>query len=117
MKFNEIDARLRVFETAHDHWLLRKQGRTVGEATSQVKGSSTTAKHDLLFGAGINYNILPAWQKRGVGFYWEDYVKSGLNPVSQQPIETSRRRLATNMELPLSEAYAQWVGTLLSAVE
>ena len=102
---------------AHCYWLLRKQGRTVGEATSQVKGLSTSAKHDLLFGAGINYNTLPTWQKRGVGLYWEDYSKPGLNPVSQQPIETIRRRLATNRELPLGEAYAHWVKTLLSAVE
>lgn len=101
---------------AHCYWLLRKQGRTVGEATSQVKGLSTPAKHDLLFGAGINYNTLPTWQKRGVGLYWEDYSKPGLNPVSQQPTETIRR-LAINRELPLSEAYAHWVGTLLSAVE
>lgn len=102
---------------AHCYWLLRKQGRTVGEATNQVKGLSTAAKHDLLFGAGINYNTLPAWQKRGIGLTWEDYTKPGLNPVSQQPIATTRRRLATHLELPLGEAYAQWIGTLLSALE
>ena len=54
---------------AHCYWLLRKQGRTVAEATSQVKGLGTGAKHDLLFNQGINYNELPAWQKRGVGLY------------------------------------------------
>ncbi|HEX8426105.1 tRNA(His) guanylyltransferase Thg1 family protein [Hymenobacter sp.] len=100
---------------AHCYWLLRKQGRTVGEATSQVKGQSTAAKHDLLFEAGINYNNLPAWQKRGVGLYWEDYRKPALNPISQLPVETIRRRLATNLELPLGEAYAHFIGSLLPA--
>ncbi|MGI4874496.1 MAG: tRNA(His) guanylyltransferase Thg1 family protein [Janthinobacterium lividum] len=98
---------------AHCYWLLRKQGRSVSEATAQVKGQPTAAKHDLLFANGINYNDLPAWQKRGVGVYWEDYRKAGLNPHTQQPVETTRRRLVENQELPFGEAYSQFVDALL----
>jgi tRNA(His) 5'-end guanylyltransferase len=98
---------------AHCYWLLRKQGQTVAQATAQVKGQSTATKHDLLFANGINYNNLPAWQKRGVGVYWEEYRKSGLNPVRQEVLETSRRRLTTNLELPLGEPYSEFVQSLL----
>jgi tRNA(His) guanylyltransferase len=90
---------------AHCYWLLRKQGYSVAEATGQVKGLRTAAKHDLLFAHGINYHHLPSWQKRGVGLYWEEYPKAGLNPLTQQAVETTRRRLATNQELPLGESY------------
>ena len=98
---------------AHCYWLLRKQGSSVAEATSRVKGLRPAAKHDLLFGQGINYNHLPAWQKRGVGLHWEEYAKPGVNPLSQQPVESSRRRLTTNWELPLGEAYGEFVRSLL----
>jgi tRNA(His) guanylyltransferase len=100
---------------AHCYWLLRKQGQSVAEATGQVKGLRTAAKHDLLFSHGINYNDLPAWQKRGVGFYWEDFQKTGLNPLTQQPVETTRRRLATHLELPLGEAYESFIRRMLPA--
>lgn len=99
---------------AHCYWLLRKQGRTVAEATSQVKGLPTAAKHDLLFHRGINYNDLPSWQKRGVGLYWEEYRKNGLNPINQQPVETTRRGLTTNLELPFGDAYSQFINSLVT---
>jgi len=102
---------------AYCYWLMRKQGRTVAEATGQVKGVGTAAKHDLLFEHGINYNTLPAWQKRGIGFLWEDYSKVGVHPVTQQPVESSRRRLTTNLELPIGEAYTDFISSLLSATE
>jgi tRNA(His) guanylyltransferase len=94
---------------AHCYWLLRKQGQSVGEATGQVKGLRTAAKHNLLFAYGINYNDLPAWQKRGVGLYWEDYQKTGLNPLTQQPVKTTRRRLTTKQDLPLGSVYETFI--------
>lgn len=102
---------------AHCYWLLRKQGCSVAEATAQVKGQRTATKHDLLFAHGINYNELPAWQKRGLGLYWEEYPKTGLNPRTQEPVETLRRRLTLNPELPLGDAYADFIWQLLPAVD
>lgn len=101
---------------AHCYWTLRKLGHSVAEATAQVKGLYTAAKHDLLFRQGINYNDLPAWQKRGVGLYWEDYQKMGPNPLTHQVVATTRRRLVTNPELPLGEAYEIFVRSRLSPV-
>jgi tRNA(His) guanylyltransferase len=100
---------------AHCYWLLRKQGSSVAEATARVKGLPLAAKHDLLFAHGINYNDLPAWQKRGVGLGWEDYRKTGLNPLTQELVETTRRRLATHYDLPLGLAYEEFIRAVLPA--
>ncbi|HEX8350156.1 MAG TPA: tRNA(His) guanylyltransferase Thg1 family protein, partial [Hymenobacter sp.] len=98
---------------SHCYWLLRKQGQTVAEATGQVLGLGTAAKHDLLFRYGINYTTLPAWQKRGVGLYWEDYQKAGFNPVTQETVQTTRRHLKTDYELPFGEMYSVFIQDLL----
>src|SRR5262249_24958282 len=50
---------------AHCYWLLRKQGRSVREATAKLKGASAAERNELLFQHGVNFNELPLWQKRG----------------------------------------------------
>lgn len=53
---------------AHCYWLLRKQGRKPEEAQEELDGLSVSAKNELLFQqAGINFNDLPQWEKRGSG--------------------------------------------------
>jgi tRNA(His) guanylyltransferase len=37
---------------AHCYWLLRKQGKGVGDATSALKGMSVADKNELLFQSG-----------------------------------------------------------------
>lgn len=192
MKFDDLDARLRIFETAHDHCALpglylvaRLDGRGFTRLTKEVHQfeapfdermrdyMTATTRHlldcgfrmvygytqsdeislllhpdeasfgrklrkyisvlageasatfslqlgapgvldcHLLFGHGTNYNDLPAWQKRGVGLYWEDYQKSGFNPHTQTTVETTRRRLTINPELPLGPAYETFIQALL----
>lgn len=49
---------------SHCYWLLRKEGKSVGQATSTLEGMSVAAKNELLFQHGINFNDLPRWQKR-----------------------------------------------------
>ena len=94
---------------AHCYWMLRKSGRSVAEATGQLAGMSVADKNELLFRAGINFNDLPAWQKRGSGVYWEDYEKPATNPKTGETVHASRRRLRRDLELPLREAYDQLV--------
>ena len=53
----------------------------------------------MLFERKINFKDLPSWQKRGVGFYWENYNKDGA----------TRRRLKVDMELPVGDAYGSFV--------
>ena len=66
---------------------------------------STAAKHELLFAHGTNSNNLPAWQKRGVGLYWETYEKPGRNPLTGQAVLATRTRLKHDLELPMRADY------------
>ncbi|HAB19237.1 MAG TPA: tRNA(His) guanylyltransferase Thg1 family protein [Verrucomicrobiota bacterium] len=102
---------------AHCYWLLRKSGKSVKEATQFLLGQTTSDKNELLFRHGINFGKLPAWQKRGVGLFWEDYEKTGVNPKTGEATKAIRRRLKTELELPMKEAYATFIRTrLLEAV-
>lgn len=85
------------------YWTLRKEGQIQKEATKAIEGLSVADKNELLFQRGINFNDLPLWQKRGVGFYWETYDKDGA----------VRRRLKVDMELPLGDAYGSFVERFL----
>lgn len=100
---------------SHCYWLLRKEGKSVGASTSALEGLSVAAKNELLFQRGINFNDLPNWQKRGVGLYWESYEKIGFNPLTGEQVPTQRRRLKQELELPIKEAYAQLIRTLIAA--
>ncbi|MEZ4735146.1 MAG: tRNA(His) guanylyltransferase Thg1 family protein [Caldilineaceae bacterium] len=99
---------------SHCYWLLRKEGQSVGAATSALEGLSVAAKNELLFQRGINFNDLPNWQKRGVGLSWETYGKVGYNPLTGEQVLTQRRRIKQELDLPLKEAYGQWLHTLLA---
>ncbi len=91
------------------YWTLRKEGCSVSEATAALEGKSVPYKNELLFQRGINYNDLPAWQKRGIGVAFEDVPKEGYNPLTKETVLTSRRELVANLELKLGEEYRQFI--------
>ena len=74
---------------------------------------SVSFKNELLFERGINYNNLPLWQKRGVGFYYEDFEKEGFDPVKQEKTMTMRRAIKVDLDIPTGEEYANLIGNLL----
>ena len=94
---------------AHCYWMLRKEGKTVSEATKALEGQSVSFKNELLFSRGINYDALPSWQKRGIGVWKEQYEKEGINPLTGKCETAVRSRLKTEYELPLGEAYAEQI--------
>lgn len=98
---------------SHCYWLLRKQGKSVGEATSILNGKSVAFKNELLFQNGINFDKLPSWQKRGVGVYWETYEKQGFNPVLNKTETAERRKLKVEEELPIKEEYSKFIEKIL----
>lgn len=95
--------------SAHCYWLLRKRGDSAQAANQALLGLSTAGKNELLFQHGIQFNDLPAWQKRGTAIHWEDYHKPALHPKTGEAVTAQRRRLSRNLELPLGEAYAEYV--------
>src|SRR5918999_4688273 len=96
------------------YWTLRGQGLGVGEATQKLKGMKTAEKHDLLWANEINFNDLPAWQKRGCGVYWRTIEKTGRNPKTGNETATTRRELITDLELPMKEAYGDFVRSMIA---
>ncbi|NLS97479.1 MAG: guanylyltransferase [Planctomycetaceae bacterium] len=97
----------------HCYWLFRKQGLTEKAATEQLLGMSSSAKNELLFGHGINFNELPNWHKRGVGLYWEQFDKIGTNPVTGQSVVGQRRRLKRDFDLPMKDDYGRFIADLI----
>lgn len=98
---------------AHCYWLLREQGQSERQATHTLSGMSVAAKNELLFANGANFNDLPAWQKRGSGVIWEEYTKEATNPITGHKVIATRRRLKQQLELPLKDAYSDFLVTLL----
>jgi tRNA(His) 5'-end guanylyltransferase len=95
------------------YWTLRKQGRGVREATAELEGRTVAEKNELLFKSGVNFNDLPAWQKRGTGVYWERFEKEGFNPKTGETVPAIRRRVKVDRELPLGDELAVLVLSLL----
>lgn len=94
---------------AHCYWLLRKAGRSVKEATQFLIGQTTSNKNELLFKHGINFGKLPSWQKRGIGLFWENYEKSGMNPKTGETTKAIRRRVKTELDIPMKDSYETFI--------
>jgi tRNA(His) 5'-end guanylyltransferase len=60
----------------------------------------------------INFNTLSAWQKRGVGFYWNDVKKEGYNPKNNEHVLVDRRILHIDFELPMRDEYNLFINDL-----
>ena len=89
--------------------MLRKKGESVSRATDAVSGLTRVQKHDLLFENNINFNELPAWQKRGFGMYFQTALKEGFNPKTNETVQVKRQILHTDFELPLGDDYGVFV--------
>jgi tRNA(His) 5'-end guanylyltransferase len=89
----------------HSYWLLRRQGLDDHAATEQLKGVSVADRNEMLFRAGINFNDVPAWQKRGIGVLWEDEPHVGENPKTGAPVTTTRRRAVVSYDLPMKTEF------------
>jgi tRNA(His) 5'-end guanylyltransferase len=98
---------------AHCYWALRNEGKTFQQATDSLHKLSVARKNELLWERGINFNDLPLWQKRGVGLYWETYQKAARNPLTGEDVIASRRRLKTELELPMKDDYGFFVRKLI----
>jgi tRNA(His) guanylyltransferase len=99
--------------SAYCYWTLRNNGSSYTEATKKVEKLSMSAKNELLFQYDINYNNLPSWQKRGVGLFYEEVKKEGVNKMNNEPLEYTRREVTINNDLPIREAYRSFLSSVL----
>jgi tRNA(His) 5'-end guanylyltransferase len=99
---------------AHCYWTLRQRGHSAASATEKLDRLSVSNKNELLYQqAGINFNDLPNWQKRGVGLYWESYQKKAINPLTGEEVLAARRRIKVDLELPMKDDYSQFIRELI----
>lgn len=94
---------------AHCYWRLRAQGKTSQDATAALRGLNTAAKNELLFQGGINFNDLPAWQKRGIALCWETFERPGRDACTGEATQAIRRRLRIDEVLPAKDAFEDYV--------
>ena len=99
------------------YWTLRKDGLSARKATSLLEKKTIADKNEILFAHGINYNDLPAWQKRGVGLTYETVMREGRNPLTGKTALAKRRVLQANTEIPYGDAYKEYIRSLIEASE
>lgn len=89
----------------HSYWLLRKQGLDDHAATERLSGVSVADRNEMLFQAGINFNDLPAWERRGIAVGWRDEPHDGHNPNTGETVTTTRRVAFVNYDLPMKSEF------------
>jgi tRNA(His) guanylyltransferase len=99
---------------AHCYWKLRAEGQDAQGATQILHGMSVSAKHDMLFARGINFNDLPNWQKRGVGVAWATAETTGTHPLTGESIVSARRHPEVLWDLPMHDDYSAFVRAVLA---
>jgi tRNA(His) guanylyltransferase len=77
----------------YSYWTLIKNGLSAKKATKILENLKAEDKLLILQKYGVDYNTIPNWQKQGVDFYWETYLKEGINPLTQEHITTQRNRI------------------------
>jgi tRNA(His) guanylyltransferase len=98
------------------YWTLRKNGQSGSQATRELHKASTADKNEMLLSHGINVNELPAWQRRGIGLWWEAYERPGYDPVRGVEVTANRRRVKVDRELPMKDEYQRFVKRLAAEV-
>jgi tRNA(His) 5'-end guanylyltransferase len=93
----------------HSYWLLRRQGLDDHAATEKLKGVSVADRNELLFKAGINFNEVPAWQRRGIGVQWATEEHVGANPKTGAAVTSTRRRAVVSYDLPMKTEFDELV--------
>jgi tRNA(His) 5'-end guanylyltransferase len=91
------------------YWTLRRKGLSARQATARLDGLDTSAKNELLFQEGINFNALPPWQRRGVGVRWATEPRVGVDKRTNTPVTAVRRTVLTELELPMKAAANQYL--------
>ncbi|MET0136267.1 MAG: tRNA(His) guanylyltransferase Thg1 family protein [Kibdelosporangium sp.] len=97
------------------YWTLRRDGRSREEATRALEGANAAAKSELLSRHGVAFDDVPAWQRRGVGLWWETYERPGYDPKREVEVTARRRRVREERELPMQEPYRRFLSGLITS--
>lgn len=104
---------------SYAYWLLRQQkDYTQRQATRELLNKNFAWKNEFLFKEfGINFNEIPAWQRRGTGVYWKLIEKTGHNPLTNEDVTTLRRVLHHEENLPMKEDFRDFLHANLAKID
>ncbi len=97
------------------YWTLRHAGSTARQVTDALSGAGTARQNELLFQHGINFNDIPAWQRRGTGLYWKYLEKPGQDPRTGKATTAIRRELQIDDQLPVKDEYRALIAAAISS--
>jgi len=80
---------------------LTKEGIPPGEVAGRLSGMRSEELHEFMFTRGVNLAKTPAWQRRGILVYRREEEKSGYDPCAGEPVETVRRVVTIERDLPV----------------
>lgn len=95
------------------YWTLRKEGLSARRAGREMERTPAGEKKKLLLSHGVNFSAVPAWQRHGIGLWWETYEKTGHDPIRDTYVTATRRRIRAEHDLPLDDAYRDLLGGIL----
>lgn len=96
------------------YWALREQGLTAPQTQRRMSGLARAEKEEQLRTYGPAFDQRPAWQRRGVGVWFETVPRAARHHRTRQPVIELRRRLHHEFSLPEGEDYRQLVAGLAS---
>lgn len=82
------------------YWALRDTGVTARAAESRLNGATQDQKRLILDGLDRPFDGFPLWARHGSLVYWIEVPHTGVNPVTGDEIETTRRRLRSGALVP-----------------
>lgn len=85
------------------YWTLRDE-YTKKETMDILKKKKSNQLHDILFERGINLAELPAWQRRGISLYKKEVIIEGYNPVKDEKVRSTRKKIFIDDDLPIFDA-------------
>ena len=99
--------------SAHCYWRRRGRGESPKQAAAAIEGLDMDAKIAMLRELGEEFEALPAWQRRGSIFQWQDYEKEGFNPKTGEATKALRRRIAVDRALPSGPELTSYFESLI----
>ena len=98
----------------HCYWHYRNRGHSDSEAHKLLMGVSNSAKHELLYQeAGLNFNDVASWEKRGFAVYWQNVEKKGVNPKTGEAVLSFKKALKTDFNIPAKDDFESMVRGIL----
>lgn len=87
------------------YWTQRHDGATPRQAESQAKNLVAFAKRAYLSDHGVDFDRTPGWQRNGTGFWYQTVPHTGVNPVTGEPVDSTRRDRVRDQNLPVGDAF------------